>query len=149
MQHARKLRDRSALPDRRVLASIRHLFTLNWATSGPGFSWPVAYHLIWVPTYERFVVTDSRDTDEVLGYPDFALGFFPATSSFVECAGGVIRRNWEIQRDMYSQDERWESLFNTGIVNATTVEQWAEMVWPPEGDPEDAEDEDFETEGLE
>ena len=35
----------------------RLLFEINWATSGPGFSWPMAYYLTWVPGYERFVVT--------------------------------------------------------------------------------------------
>jgi hypothetical protein len=146
VRYARKLRDRSTLPNRRVLASIRYLFTLNWATSGPGFSWPTAYHLVWVPTYERFVVTDSRDNDEVLGYSDFALGHFPTTSSFIERAGEVIRRNWEIQRDMYSQDERWEALFDTGLLDAETVEQWAEIVWPAlDEEDEDQQDVDFDT----
>jgi hypothetical protein len=26
----------------------RHLFTINWANSGPGFSWPNQYNLCWV-----------------------------------------------------------------------------------------------------
>ena len=26
-----------------------HLFTINWADSGPGFSWPEAYHVTCLP----------------------------------------------------------------------------------------------------
>ena len=28
---------------------------INWADSGPGFSWPEAYHVVYVPGYERCV----------------------------------------------------------------------------------------------
>lgn len=92
---ARKPRDRSKLVERSVLASIRHLFTINWATSGPSIEWPLAYHLAWVPTYDRFVVTASSDPDEVFGYADFALGSFAATPAFVERAGEVIKSDWK------------------------------------------------------
>lgn len=129
VQFARKLRDRSTLPERRVLASVRHLFTINWATSGPGFSWPLAYHLIWVPTYDRFVVTDSHDSDEIFGCADFALGSSPATASFVDSAGEIIREHWKVHRDQYSQEERWELLTDTGIIDEATVKAWADEVW--------------------
>jgi hypothetical protein len=69
-----------------------------------------------------------------------------SSSSFIERAGEVIRRNWEIQRDLYSQDERWEALFDTGLLDAETVEQWAEIVWPAlDEEDEDQQDVDFDT----
>jgi hypothetical protein len=66
---AQKVRRQAAL-----LAS--ELFAIDWAVQGPGFSWPVYYHLVWVPIYERFVVTASADCPDAFGYADFALGHF-------------------------------------------------------------------------
>ena len=54
----------------------RHLFTINWADSGPGFSWPEAYHLTFLPGFDRFVVTASQDSPEMHGYTDEAIGHF-------------------------------------------------------------------------
>jgi hypothetical protein len=58
---ARKYRDDEKVPNRKVLLQSRRLFVINWADSGPGFSWPVAYHVTWLPHYDRFVVTASAD----------------------------------------------------------------------------------------
>ena len=30
----------------------QHLITINWANTGPGISWPAAYHLTWLPHYD-------------------------------------------------------------------------------------------------
>ena len=37
------------------------LFSINWATSGPGFEWPEAYYVTYVPGLEKYVFTASRD----------------------------------------------------------------------------------------
>src|SRR5262245_51188908 len=52
----------------------RFLFAINWADSGPGFSWPEAYHAIYVPGFDRFVVTASQDSPDAYGYADIAVG---------------------------------------------------------------------------
>jgi len=57
MRFAREYKDRTAR--RTVELNPRHLLTVNWADSGPGFSWPVAYYATWVPIYERYIVTAS------------------------------------------------------------------------------------------
>jgi hypothetical protein len=42
----RHFRDVSAIPHRKVaVLPPRHLLTINWADSGPGYSWPVAYYV--------------------------------------------------------------------------------------------------------
>ena len=46
---ARPILDRRAR--RRVELWPRHLLTINWADSGPGFSWPVAYNATYVPGF--------------------------------------------------------------------------------------------------
>jgi hypothetical protein len=52
---ARADRDDENLANRNVLLQSRQLFMINWA-DGPGFSWPVAYYITWLPRYDRFVV---------------------------------------------------------------------------------------------
>jgi len=51
--------------DRRARGKVElwpyYLLTINWADSGPGFSWPVAYNAIYVPGFDRTVVTASGD----------------------------------------------------------------------------------------
>ena len=55
----REVRARQAL--RKIELVPQYLLTINWADSGPGFSWPVAYHATWVPIYDVYVVTQSAD----------------------------------------------------------------------------------------
>ena len=70
----RHFRDVSAIPHRKVaVLPPGHLLTINWADSGPGYSWPVAYYVAWLPYYDRFVVTASADCPECFGYCDFPL----------------------------------------------------------------------------
>jgi hypothetical protein len=59
-----------------VAGLSRFLFEINWADSGPGFSWPAAYSVTWLPGFDRHVVTYSADSPDALGYFDFALGSF-------------------------------------------------------------------------
>ena len=70
----RNLRDRAA--ERTVEITPTHLVTINWADSGPGFSWPEAYHVTYVPSYDEYIVTGSVDSTDVYGVTDFALGHF-------------------------------------------------------------------------
>jgi hypothetical protein len=62
---------------RRVFTKVKrpkHLFTLNWADSAPGYSWPMAYHATEVPAFGRVVVTASADSPDTFGFCDFAIG---------------------------------------------------------------------------
>jgi hypothetical protein len=54
----RHFRDVSAILHRKVaVLPPRHLLTINWADSGPGYSWPVAYYVAWLPYYSgRFAM---------------------------------------------------------------------------------------------
>src|SRR5690349_12416750 len=84
---AREYRDSARIPNRKVVLQPRHLFTINWADSGPGFSWPKAYSVTWLPYYDRFVVTASADCPDMFGYCDFALGAFGIDKPIKEEAG--------------------------------------------------------------
>ena len=138
---ARKYRDRQKAPDRKVLLQPRHLFTINWADSGPGFSWPVAYYVTWVPIYERFVVTASADSPDALGYCDFALGAFRADTPVKEGAKAIICADWKAQQGGWDQ-QRWAYLFGTGLITETDAYAWADEVWESDEEDEKIEDTD-------
>jgi hypothetical protein len=130
---------------RRIAALLpRKLFTINWASSGPGFDWPVWYNLIWVPVYDIYVVTASADCPDAYGYADFAIGHFASTDDVETAALKIIRRDWCRQRD--EGQARWETLDETGLIKVAAVHQLADAVWRDEVDdiadnedaPEDA-----------
>ena len=130
---ARAQRPKELIPDRKVAMVSRHLFTLNWADSGPGFSWPGAYYATWVPVYDRYVVTYSSDTHEVFGYCDIAIGHFGPDEGLMQGSRRVITADWEAQYCEFSQG-RWVYLFSEGLVGREEAENWADAVWPEGGE---------------
>ena len=81
--------------DRRARRKVElwphHLLTINWADSGPGFSWPVAYKATYVPVFDRTVVTASVDCPESLGgVCDVAIGAFGSATSILEGSRRII-----------------------------------------------------------
>jgi hypothetical protein len=84
---ARPILDRRA--HRKVELSPRHLLTINWADSGPGFSWPVAYYAVYVPGFDRTVVTASGDSPETFGACDVAVGHFGPEEILLQGSGAI------------------------------------------------------------
>jgi hypothetical protein len=123
---AREIRERKAT--RTVELIPQFLMKINWADSGPGFSWPVAYHATWVPLYDEYIVTQSADSPDAFGYCDFAIGHFPATINFAGKATEEIRDDWEWQRDQCCQSA-WAYLFEPGLINERTAIEMREEVW--------------------
>jgi hypothetical protein len=116
-------------PTRRPVEMIsRYLFTIDWAMTAPGVSWPEAYYLTWLPGVERWLVTSSRDTPEIGGYCDTALGYFESDKDPIEGAGVVIGGYWCDQMVDYDQ-QRWEMFFDAGLVNRSVAMSWADEVW--------------------
>ena len=134
----RTRRRRTALRSHRP-RQPKYLFTINWADSGPGFSWPEKYFVARIPGYEVCIVTGSADCPDVHGYADFALGWYLGGVSDVDKAGESIRAWWTRQQGWGQQ--RWAYLFGTGAVNATTAKRWADDVWGQEEDDEDDDEE--------
>jgi hypothetical protein len=114
---------------RTVKLAAQALFTVNWG-GAPGNTWPEAYKLVWVPMFERFVVTSSADSPEPFGYCDFALGEFGRDIAPLEGAKKIITENWSAQSSGWHQ-EKWESMFDSGLVSKDMAHQWADIVWPP------------------
>jgi hypothetical protein len=119
-------------PDRKLLRKVSLspvlLFSINWASSGPGFEWPEAYHLTWLPTHSRFIVTSSADSDDCFGYCDFALGSVATGEDVTASACAVIARNWRRKRSHFSQP-RWAHVVASGTVKAAVAEGLANKVW--------------------
>ena len=123
---ARKVKPRQA--DRITELLPRYLMMINWADSGPGYSWPVAYYVTWLPLFERYVVTQSADSPDAYGYCDFAIGHFGASDDYVSDAGTVIKSDWEWQRDEFTQ-HAWAYLFGTGLIDETSAQVLRHEVW--------------------
>lgn len=121
----RKPRKRTPGAGHRVVSS--HLFTINWADSAPGLSWPEAYHAVLVPEYKRYVVIASQDGPDLYGCTDHAIGFFGAAAPVVDSAGEIIRSYWQEQLEW--DQSPWEYLLDQGIVSAGLAHDWRTIVW--------------------
>ena len=106
----------------------QHLMTINWADSGPGYSWPVAYHVTWVPLYDKYIVTESADSPDAHGYCDFAIGSFGPSDDFVREAANEIENDWGWQRNQFCQFAR-AYLFETGLIDEMTAYEIRGKVW--------------------
>jgi hypothetical protein len=85
---------RSNTDDSRTRFRPQHLFTLNWADSAPGYSWPVAHHATVVREFNRVVITASADCLDTYGYTDFALASFDVNRPLLDGAHEVIVNRW-------------------------------------------------------
>ena len=122
----REIKDRRAV--RKIEVVPQYLLTINWADSGPGFSWPAAYHVTWLPVYDVYIVTESADSPDAYGYCDFAIGYFTEPDDVAKSAGEIIKDDW--QWAMNSRDQpRWAYLFGTGLIDEEAAEKMADEVW--------------------
>jgi hypothetical protein len=102
--------------------------TINWADSGPGYSWPESYHITYLPGFDKFVITASRDGADMWGCADHAIGVADHNLSPVEAAKEVIIEFWRGQFLSFDQS-RWEYLFDEGLIDARTANAWADEAW--------------------
>ena len=112
---------------------------INWADSGPGYSWPESYHVTYIPGLEKFIVTSSRDGADAFGCADHALGWGSAAEGELLVAKRIIQGFWEHQRNEWDQ-ERWAYLFDEGLIDLATADAWAEEVWPLDNAPNEEDD---------
>lgn len=114
--------------DRAVELLPLYLITINWADSGPGFSWPEAYYLVWLPEFDRYVVTASQDSTDCYGFEDIAIGFAPYAPDRKQIAKKLITDWWLGQSRSYDQAE-WECIFDTGFISEDEAYEWRDEVW--------------------
>ena len=117
------------------------LLCVNWADSGPGFSWPEAYHITRIPGFDKYIFTASRDSPDAWGCTDHAIGFCDANVRIKDAASEIIIRYWLKQASGWDQ-ARWAYIFDEGLISGKEADAWADEVW---GDPEELspEEEEF------
>lgn len=114
-----------------VTGLSRFLLEINWADSGPGYSWPAVYSVTWLPGFDRHVVTYSADSPDALGYCDFALGHFAHHADAHENRAqvrAIIVGDWRRQFELYDQAP-WEHLLQAGDVSDAEAMQWRAEAW--------------------
>ena len=111
----------------------QRLFSINWATSGPGFEWPEQYRVTYLPGFDKYVFTASRDGDDLLGCADHAIGVADKQDDIREAARKAITAYWRAQADGCDQ-QQWECLLDEGLIDGRAAMAWAAEVWPEEDD---------------
>ena len=104
------------------------LFSINWATSGPGFEWPEQYRVTYLPGFNKYVFTASRDGDDMWGCADHAIGVADKQGDIREAARKAITAYWRAQADGGGQ-QRWECLLDEGLIDGRAAMAWAAEVW--------------------
>ena len=125
----RNRRDRAA--KRTVELTPQFLLEINWADSGPGFSWPETYNVTYVPLYDVFIVTGSADSTDSYGVTDFAIGHFPAGEDILKRSSETVKSWWNDQARTYDQ-KRWANIFSDGLITEEEANNLADQVWKEE-----------------
>jgi len=105
----------------------RHLFTINWADSRPGFSWPEAYYVTLASGYGTSVVTASADSPDATGHCDVAVGWYRGPASDLEQVREAVRTHWaSLKRQSQG---RWAYLFREGALDELEANAIGDLVW--------------------
>lgn len=112
------------------------LFTINWADTAPGISWPESYHVTYLPGYDRYVVTAAQDSPDSYGFSELVIGHFSADLDVIVGSKVAITDWWRYQNHLCGQ-ERWAYVWDEAAVSASLANQWADEVWPEYADEED------------
>jgi hypothetical protein len=102
------------------------LFSVNWADSGPGYSWPEAYYVTPVPELGVRIVTASVDCDEIWGCTDLAIGM----------CRSIGRPEWGTKKIIASWWRRgcgimrpWDMFWSPGLISGARARQWRSEVF--------------------
>lgn len=112
----------------KTLLFPQFLFTINWADTAPGLSWPESYYAIYIPGFEQFVVTASVDSTDAWGVTDMAIGFFTVALPLKEGALEVVSAWWRKQFREYDQ-QRWAYVWSTGLIAEGEASACADEIW--------------------
>ncbi len=125
---ARDIKSPLELPPRILLT--KHLVTINWADSAPGYSWPEAYYATELPYFDVVVVTASADSPDAVGYCDIAIGWFNRSAKREHELAERIKGYWS-HRAACGQ-RAWAYLVDEGEIDADAAAAWREEVWANE-----------------
>jgi hypothetical protein len=117
--------------DARLAFNPQLVCTINWADSGPGFSWPESYYVTYLPGFDKFVITASRDGPDTWGCADHAIGVANGGRGPIEGARQAVTEFWRLQVIEWEQS-RWAGVFAEGLIDAKTANVWADEIWCPD-----------------
>ena len=124
----RAAKQNGELPQRSFHSEPLLVLSINWADSGPGYSYPENYYIAWVPFYDRYVVTVSADTP-YNGYLDFAIGWLKEDGNVGTDIRSIVERRWS---DLSLYLEAWQDCLDSGIVPDPYA--WRNSVWHEEAE---------------
>ena len=101
---------------------------INWATSGPGISWPEKYYITRIAHYRRWVVTASSDTSETTGFVDWAIHHAPDNLPAKEVAREALLRCWRGNAAL--NQSPFESIEQSGLLKSAEIAEIARLAWP-------------------
>jgi hypothetical protein len=120
-----------AYKSRAVTGLPNFLFKINWATSGPGFSWEESYHVAFLAEYDVYIVTASQDSDDALGFCDVCIGYFESSQDVIYDALSKVKNWWGGKVGEYDAD-KYESLTSVGSASVDQIDFITAEVWNSE-----------------
>ena len=105
----------------------RLIFSINWADTAPGMSWPEEYRITYVPDYDEYFITASSDSEDyyhgISG--DIVLG---VSRDDVEDIKSIITGHWNELKLEYEQLE-FTNILQEGLINKDEINKWKKEVW--------------------
>lgn len=114
---------------RRLQLLPTFLFSIDWAATAPGVSWPESYFVTYVPEVNLRIVTASKDDAWIWGYPDLAIGFCPAVRTPDFGVKTIIQSWWERASGDPEVREPWESFWGAGLIDESRAVKWRDKVF--------------------
>ena len=111
---------------RRVIGLRRHLGTVVWATSAPGFTFAGSYDTTWLPGFDVHVVTYSQ-RNSPFEYDPVAVGHLGRGVAATAGTRAVLVRDWRALCTGPNQSA-WHEWW-PGLVDETTAKVWREEAW--------------------
>jgi len=106
------------------------LLMINWADSGPGFSWPESYYATYLPGYDIYIVTASQDSDDMHGFTDEAIDYFKVDdpSWILEPSKTIVKYWWSWSYKKWYQYP-WVEVFSPGEISLQEAHELSNKVW--------------------
>ena len=123
----KSVRDNNVLKQRKIQLLPIHLFTINWANSGPGIEWPESYSVTYVPSHNVRIVTTSSDSTDLYGNADLAIGWCRPYRNPEFGTKKVIQSWWRRLHEWIGHP--WADFYSEGLVGADRAEKWALEVY--------------------
>jgi len=122
-------RNISTLEARKIQLLPSFLFSIDWAATAPGLSWPESYFVTYVPYVNLRIVTASKDDKGIWGYTDLAIGFCRAVRTPEFGVKKIIQMWWKRASGDPEVREPWETFWSAGRIDKSRAEKWRDQTF--------------------